>query len=107
MLEYIGGGLVTKSCLTLATQWTVTCQTPLSMEFSRQEYYSGLPFPSPGDLPDPGVEPTSFTSPALAGRFFTPCHLGNPKRLSTEELMLPNCGAGESLGLQGDPTSPA
>ena len=41
------------------------------MEFSRQEYWSGVPFPSPGDLPDPGIEPTSLASPALAGRFFT------------------------------------
>ena len=41
------------------------------MGFSRQEYWSGLPCPSPGDLPDPGVEPTSLTSPELAGRFFT------------------------------------
>ena len=62
LIEYSGGGLVTKSCLTLATQWTLTCQTTQSMEFSRQEYYSGLPFPSPGDLPDPGIEPKS---PAL------------------------------------------
>ena len=53
------------------TPWTVAHQAPLSMGFSRQEYWSGLPFPSPGDLPDPGVEPTSFTSPTLAGRFFT------------------------------------
>ena len=41
------------------------------MEFSRQEYWSGLPFPIPGDLPDPGIEPTSLVSPALAGGFFT------------------------------------
>ena len=54
-----GGGLVAKSCLTLATPWTVACQAPLSMGFSRQEYWSGLPFPSPGDLPDPGIEPRS------------------------------------------------
>ena len=47
-----GGGLVTKSCPTLATPWTVACQAPLSMGFSRQEYWSELPFPSPGDLPD-------------------------------------------------------
>ena len=52
-----GGGLVTKSCLTLVTPWTVACQAPLSMGFSRQEYWSGLPFLSPGDLPDPGIEP--------------------------------------------------
>ena len=44
-----------------ATPWTVACQAPLSMAFSRQEYWSGLPFPSPGDLPDPGIEPWSPT----------------------------------------------
>ena len=53
---YNGGGLVTKSCPTVATLWTVACQAPLSMGFSRQEYWSGLPFPSPRDLPDPGIE---------------------------------------------------
>ena len=45
-----------------ATPWTVAYQAPLSVEFSRQEYWSGLPYPSPGDLPDPGIEPRS---PAL------------------------------------------
>ena len=54
-----GGGLVTKSCLTLATPWTVACQAPLCMGFFRQEYWSGLPFPSPGNLPDLGIEPRS------------------------------------------------
>ena len=57
-----GGGLVPKSCTTLATPWTVACQAPLSMGFSRQAYWSGFPFPSPGDLPDLGIEPGS---PAL------------------------------------------
>ena len=57
-----GGGLITKSCPTLATPWTVVCQAPLSMRFSKQEYWSGFPFPSPGYLPDPGIEPRS---PAL------------------------------------------
>ena len=66
-----GGGLVTKSCLTLETLWTVAHQAPLSMGFPRQEYWSELPFPSPGDLPDPGIELTSLISPALTGRFFT------------------------------------
>ena len=48
------------SCVRLlVTPWTVACQAPLSMEFSRQGYWSGLPFPSPGDLPDPGIEPGS------------------------------------------------
>ena len=60
------------SCVWLfATLWTVACQVPLSMGFSRQEYGSGLSCPSPGDLPDPGMEPTSLGSPALAGGFFT------------------------------------
>ena len=59
-----GGGLVTKSCPTLTTPWTVTRQVPLFMGFSRQEYCSGLPFPSPGDLPDPGMEPWSPVSQA-------------------------------------------
>ena len=53
------------------TPWTVACQAPLSMKFFRQEYWSGLPFPSPRNLPDPGIELTSFTSTALAGGFFT------------------------------------
>ena len=57
-----GSGLVAKSCPTLVTPWTVACQVPLSLEFSRQEYWSGLPFPSPADLPNPGIEPGS---PAL------------------------------------------
>ena len=53
-----------------ATLWTVAHQAPLSLEFSRQEYHGGLPFPSPGDCPDPGIELLSLTSPALAGGFF-------------------------------------
>ena len=50
-----------------AIPWTVARQAPLSIRFLRQEYWNGLPFPSPGDLPDPGIKPAS---PALAGRFF-------------------------------------
>ena len=53
------------------TSWIVARQAPLSLEFSRQEYQGGLPFPSPVALPHPGTEPTSRASPALAGRFFT------------------------------------
>ena len=57
------------SCIQLfATLWTIARQASLSIGFSRQEYWSELPFPSPGDLPNPGLEPTS---PALADRFFT------------------------------------
>ena len=55
-------------CVTL---WTVACQVPLSMGFSRQENWSGMPCPIPGELSGPGIEPASFTSPALACRFFT------------------------------------
>ena len=53
-----------------ATQWTISYQAPLFMGFSRQEYWSGLPCSPPGDLPNPGIEPVSLTSPALAGGFF-------------------------------------
>ena len=60
------------SCIQLfETLWTVAPQVPLSLGFSGQEYWSGLPCPSPGDFPDPGLEPASFTSYALASRFFT------------------------------------
>ena len=59
-----------------ATPWTVAYQAPLSMEFPRQEYWSGLPFPTPGHLPNPEIEPASSLSPALAGRFFTTEPLG-------------------------------
>ena len=60
------------SCVELfTTLWTVARQAPLSMGFSRQEYWSGLPCPPLGDLPDPGIEPESLKSPALAGRVFT------------------------------------
>ena len=53
--------------------WTVACQTPLSIGFSRQEYWGGLLFPTPGDLPNPRIEPASFKSPALPTGFFTTC----------------------------------
>ena len=59
------------SCVWLfVTLWTIACQASLSLEFSRQEYWSGLSCPPPGDLPKPGIEPVSLTSPALAGQFF-------------------------------------
>ena len=64
------------SCVQLfATPWTLVHQAPLSMEFPRQEYWSRLPFPTLGDLPNPGLEPTS---PALAGGFFTTVQPGKP-----------------------------
>ena len=60
------------------TPRTVVHQAPLSMGFSRQEYWSGLPFPPPAGLPNPGTEPTSPASPALAGGVFTLNYLGSP-----------------------------
>ena len=64
------------------TLWTIARQASLSMGFSRQKYWSGLPFPSPGDLPNPGIEPTSLMSPALAGRFFTTSATWEPQSAS-------------------------
>ena len=68
------------SCVRLfVTPWTVAHQAPLSVGFPRQEHWSGMSFLSPGDLPNPGIKPTSLVSPALAGRFFYHwCHLGSP-----------------------------
>ena len=62
--------ILSGNCL-FATPWTIAHQAPLSMGFSRQEYWHGLPFPPTGDLSDPGIKPVSLTSPALADRFFT------------------------------------
>ena len=59
-----------------ATPWTVICHVPLSMGFPRQEYWTGLPFPTPRELPDSGIEPTF---PALAGGFFPTAPPGNPQ----------------------------
>ena len=61
----------TFSQLYFGTSWTVAQQAPLSMGFSRQEYWSGLSCPSPGDLPSPGIKPKCLAAPALTGRFFT------------------------------------
>ena len=61
------------------TPWTIACQASLPTGFFRQQYWSGLPFPPPGDLPHPGIEPIS---PALAGRFFTTEPPGKPRKNS-------------------------
>ena len=63
-----------------ATSWTVACQAPLPMGFSRQEYWRKLPFPSLGDLPNPGIEPVFSCGSCIAGRFFTTEPPGKPKR---------------------------
>ena len=64
----------------LSCLWTVAHQAPLSMDFSRQEHWSGLPFTTPGDLPDPRIEPSSSASPALADGFFTTAPHGTHTR---------------------------
>ena len=69
---------VSQLCLSLCDPWTVALQASLSMGFSRQEYSSGLPFPSPGDLPDPGIEPASPASLALQASFLPLSHEGRP-----------------------------
>ena len=61
-------------------------QAPLSMEFFRQEYWSGLPFPTPGARPDPGIKPVSLVSPALAGGFFTTVPPGKQKGKGEKEI---------------------
>ena len=68
-LEIVCAYSVTQLCPALCN--SIDCSPPLSMGFSRQEYWSGFPRPPPGDLPDPGIEPASLTSSALAGMFFT------------------------------------
>ena len=74
----VGDGLVAKSYLTLVTPWLVTCQAPLSMGFHRQEYWSGLPFSSPGDLSDPGIE---LRSPAFPADSLSLSYQGRPKNI--------------------------
>ena len=82
--------IVAQSCLTLCDPMTVACQAPLSMGFSRQEYWSGLPCPPPRDLPNPGMEPLP---PCIAGGFFPAEPLGKPPTLPYIQLKpeyLPN-----------------
>ena len=73
--DYKGGVCVyvcmhVQLCLTLCDPWTVAREAPLAMKFSSQEYQNGLPFPLPGDLPNPDTQPMSLASPILAGAFF-------------------------------------
>ena len=73
---------VTQSVWIFVTSWTVPCKVPLSMGFPGQEYWSGLPFPPPGNLPKPEIQPMSLASPVLAGRFFTTVPPGKPRWLT-------------------------
>ena len=80
--------LVAQLCLTV-TLWTVACQTPLSTEFPRQEYFRGLPFFTPGDILDPEIEPAPS---ALAGTFFTIASPGKPMCLKVRHLISKHLG---------------
>ena len=75
------------SCVWLfASPWAVALQAPLSMGFAKQEYWTGLLFPTPGDLPNLGIKPTSPASSALAGKFFTTVPLGKPEEANRSLL---------------------
>ena len=81
-MKMYGGGFVAQSCPTLATPWTLACQAPLSMGFSRQEYWGGLPCPPPGDLPDPGIKPASPVALALEADSLPLAPPGKPHHLA-------------------------
>ena len=86
-----------------ATLWAVACQAALPMGFYKQEYWSGLLCPPPGDLPDPGIEPLSLTSPALAGEFFTTS--ATQKKYRDEKIAYTSGGGGVGWGVGiTDPT---
>ena len=93
---------VSNVCL-FATPWTVALQVPLSVGFSRREHWSGLPFPPPGDLPDPGIELSSLTSPASAGRVFTTEPSGRP--ISCYVLKSDERGSQQSLEMAQIPVA--
>ena len=75
----LAGDLVAKSCLTLMTPWTVARRAPLSMGFPRQEHWSGLPFPPPAHLPEPGIEPASLS--CFMGGFLSTEPPGKPRHM--------------------------
>ena len=81
-------------CVTL---WTIVRQAPLSVGFLRQESWSGLPFPTPGDLPSPGIKPTSLVFPALVGSFFTTAAPGKPTKSARGHV---NAGATRARPIQ-------
>ena len=81
LLGICDGGLFAKLCPTLVTPWAIACWVPLSMGFHRKGYWSGLPFPSPGNLPDPGIEPASLT---LQADSLPLSHQGNPAQAISE-----------------------
>ena len=90
-----------QSCPTLRDPLTVAHQVPLSMGFFRQEYWSGLPFPSPGDLPNPGIKPESTVSPALQMDSFLLIHWGSRHKDCGGPLIHPVRQSHTTLSLKG------
>ena len=86
MCVYVSHSVMSDS---FETPWTIACQAPLSLGLSRQEYWSGLPFPLPWDLPNPGIEPASLVSPVLAGGFSTTESPGKPQMYSIRRILFP------------------
>ena len=82
---------VTQSCPALCDAWTVAHQAPLSMGLSRQEYWSGLPSPPPGDFPDPMIKPTSPVSPALQVDSLPLSHWGSPEKTLAPPYSFQHC----------------
>ena len=89
--------LCVQSCLTLCDPMNYSLQAPLSMKISKQGYWSGLPFPTPGDLPSPGIKPTSLVFPALVGSFFTTAAPGKPTKSARGHV---NAGATRARPIQ-------
>ena len=100
---------VTQSCLTLCDPVDCSPHAPLSMGSPRQEYWSGLPWPSPGDLPNPGIEPVSLVTPALAGRLFTACATweAHAMILFSNKIMVWGTGIGlQHMNIEGTQFNP-
>ena len=86
MCVYVSHSVMSDS---FETPWIIACQAPLSLGLSRQEYWSGLPFPLPGDLPNSAIEPASLVSPVLAGRFSTTESPGKPQMYLFRMILFP------------------
>ena len=91
-----------QSCPTQSHPLDIACQAPLSIGFSRQEYWSGLPCPPPGDLPDSGVKPASLASPALAGKLFTTSVIREAPERSSMSLKKTSCNTSDKVTKKED-----
>ena len=92
------GFVFSSACVLSCVPWTVACHTPLSMELSRKEHWSRLPFPTPGNLPNPGIK---LMSPVLVGRFFTTEPPGKPVLKASSTPQNPSTSVFMTLGVLG------